>query len=175
MISLLRKNDELKQEVEWPMADLRRLKGKYTQEQAQPSQDNPLKGVNKLEKGETVTCFKCHKEGHKSYQCKEKEGQAKGKENGKPKNLNKSKKGHKKAKEIKKNTSPYLKASLVYTKPTHKFKQKSDRYILKKKENGKVVAHAMGWRHQGWNRPIWVPKEIINTMDGSQRVWVPKT
>ena len=82
---------------------------------------------------------------------------------------------HKKAKEIKKNTSPYLKASLVYTKPTYKIKQKSDRYILKKKENGKVVAHAMGWRHQGWNRSIWVPKEIINTMDGSQRVWVPKT
>ena len=106
--------------------------------------------MKKLEKGETVTCFKCHKEGHKSYQCKEKEAKAKGKENSKPKNLNKNKK----AREIKKNTSPYLKASLVYTKPTHKFKQKSDDYILKKKENGKVVAHAMGWRHQRWNRPI---------------------
>ena len=172
---IAKENDELKQEIERLMTDLRRLKGKYTQEQVQPSQDNTSAGVKKLEKGETVTCFKCHKEGHKSYQCKEKEGQAKGKENGKPKNLNKSKKGHKKAKEIKKNTSPYLKASLVYTKPTHKFKQKSNRYILKKKENGKVVAHAMGWRHQGWNWPIWVPKEIINTMDGSQRVWVPKT
>jgi len=164
---IAKENDELKQEIERLMTDLRRLKGKYTQEQVQPSQDNTSAGVKKLEKGETVTCFKCHKEGHKSYQCKEKEG----KENSKPKNLNKNKK----AKEIKKNTSPYLKASLVYTKPTHKFKQKSDRYILKKKENGKVVAHAMGWRHQRWNRPIWVPKEIINTMDGSQRVWVPKT
>jgi len=149
---------------------LRWLKGKYTQEQAQPSQDNPLKGVNKLEKGETVTCFKCRKEDHKSYQCKEKEGQSKGKENGKPKNLNKSKKGYKKTKEIKKNTSPYLKASLVYTKPTHKFKRKSDCYILKKKENGKVVAHAMGWRHQGWNRSIWVPKEMLTTMESTQKI-----
>ena len=51
----------------------------------------------------------CCKKGHKSYQCKEKEGKAKGKENGKPKNLNKSKKGHKKA-------------SYMYTKPTHKNK-----------------------------------------------------
>jgi hypothetical protein len=154
---------------------LRRLKGKYTQEQVQPSQDNTSAGVKKLEKGETVTCFKCCKEGHKPYQCKEKEGQAKGKENGNPKNLNKSKKGHKKAKEINKNTSPYLKASLVYTKPTQECKRKSNRYILKKKENGKVVAHAMGWRTYGWNWPIWVPKDIIHIMDGSQKVWVPKT
>ena len=86
---IAKENDELKQEVERLMADLRRLKDKGTQGQVQPSQDNTSAGVKKLEKGETVTCFKCHKEGHKSYQCKEKEGQAKGKENGKPKNLNK--------------------------------------------------------------------------------------
>ena len=164
---IAKENDELKQEVERLMADLRRLKGKYTQEQVQPSQDNTSAGVKKLEKGETVTCFKCHKEGHKSYQCKEKEG----KENSKPKNLNKNKK----AKEIKKNTSPYLKASYMYTKPTHKNKQKSNHYILEKKKNGKVVAHVMGWRTYGWNQPIWVPKDIIHTMDGSQKVWVPKT
>ena len=148
---------------------------KGTQGQVQPSQDNTSAGVKKLEKGETVTCFKCCKEGHKSYQCKEKEGKAKGKENGKPKNLNKSKKGHKKAKEIKKNTSPYLKASYMYTKPTHKNMQKSNHYLLEKKKNGKVVAHVMGWRTHGWNRPIWVPKDIIHIMDGSQKVWVPKT
>ena len=111
---------------------LRWLKGKYTQEQVQPSQDNTSAGMKKLEKGETVTFFKCYKEGHKSYQCKKKEGQAKGKENSKPKNLNKSKKGHKKAKEIKKNTSPNLKASYMYTKPTHKNKQKSNHYHYKK-------------------------------------------
>ena len=153
------------------MADLRRLKGKYTQEQAQPSQDDTSVGVKKLEEGEIVTCFKCFKEGHKSYQCKEKEGKAKGKENSKPKNLNKNKK----AREIKKNTSPYLKASYMYTKPTHKNEQKSNHYILEKKKNGKVVAHVMGWRTYGWNQPIWVPKDIIHTMDGSQKVWIPKT
>ena len=65
---IAKENDELKQEVERLMADLRQLKGKYTQEQAQPSQDNPLTGVKKLEKGETVTCFKCCIESHKSYQ-----------------------------------------------------------------------------------------------------------
>ena len=85
------------------MKDLYRLKGKSIESNVQPSQDNPVTDMKKLEKGETVTCFKCHKEGHKSYQCKEKEG----KENSKPKNLNKNKK----AKEIKKNTSLYLKAS----------------------------------------------------------------
>ena len=52
--------------------------------------------------------------GHKSYQCKEIEG----KENSKPKNLNKNKK----AKEIKKNPSTNLKVSYMYTKPTHKNK-----------------------------------------------------
>ena len=88
---IAKENDELKQEVERLYTDLRWLKGKYTQEQVQPSQDNTSAGVKKHEKGETVTCFKCCKEGHKSYQCKEKEGKAKGKENSKTKNLNKNK------------------------------------------------------------------------------------
>ena len=69
---IAKENDELKQEVERLYTDLRRLKGKYTQEQVQPSPDNTSAGVKKLEKGETVTCFKCCKEGHKSYQCKKK-------------------------------------------------------------------------------------------------------
>ena len=116
---IAKENDELKQEVERLTAYLRWIKGKYTQ-------DNTSVGVKKLEKGETVTCFKCHKEGHKSYQCKEKEGKANGKENSKPKNLNK------KAKEIKKNTSPNLKASYMYTKPTHKNKQKPTTTYLKR-------------------------------------------
>src|SRR6185503_15413865 len=73
---ITKENDELKQEVERLYTDLRWLKGKYTQEQAQPSQDNTSAGVKKHEKGETVTCFKCCKEDHKSYQCKEKEGKA---------------------------------------------------------------------------------------------------
>ncbi|WVZ97911.1 hypothetical protein U9M48_043413 [Paspalum notatum var. saurae] len=117
-------SSKLKQEVERIRADLRWLKGKVTQEQVQPPQDNPSKGVKKLEKGETVTCFKCHKEGHKSYQCKEKMAQQKSKSNAK---------GKKKAMENK--NSPKLKASLVYTKPTYKAKQKSNHYILEKKKN----------------------------------------
>ena len=52
---ITKENNELKQEVERLMADLRWLKGKYTQEQVQPSQDNTSAGVKKLEKGETVT------------------------------------------------------------------------------------------------------------------------
>ena len=41
-------------------------------EQAQPSQDNRSKVVNKLEEDQTVVCYFCHKEGHKSYMCKSK-------------------------------------------------------------------------------------------------------
>ena len=48
------------------MKDLARLKGKGI---VQPSQDNREDTVKKLEKGFTVTCFKCHKEGHKSNKC----------------------------------------------------------------------------------------------------------
>jgi hypothetical protein len=35
----------------------------------QPSQDNSEPMVKKLEKGATVTCYKCHEEGHKLYKC----------------------------------------------------------------------------------------------------------
>jgi hypothetical protein len=35
----------------------------------QPSQDNRDPMVKKLEKGATVTCYKCHGEGHKFYKC----------------------------------------------------------------------------------------------------------
>jgi hypothetical protein len=138
--------------------------------------------VKKLEEGQTVTCFKCHKEGHKYYQCKE--GME---EKASRKNVNKNKKakekkapsnkrandeiknGSKWAKDEKTKNSPYLKSSLMYTKPTHKMKRKSYHYILEKKESGKVVAHTIGWRRQGLTRPIWVPKEIIQSMDGPQK------
>jgi cobalamin biosynthesis Co2+ chelatase CbiK len=62
----IKENDELKQEVERLMRDFARLKGKSI---VQPSQVNRENMVKKLEKGETVTCFKCHHEGHKSYKC----------------------------------------------------------------------------------------------------------
>jgi hypothetical protein len=40
--------------------------------QIQPPQDNNTTGMNKPMEGETVICRLCHKEGHKSYQCKTK-------------------------------------------------------------------------------------------------------
>jgi hypothetical protein len=67
-----KKNDELKQEVKWLRERLASLmgKGKNNEEQVdisqdmksqvQPSQDNCDLMVKNLEKGETVTCYKCH-------------------------------------------------------------------------------------------------------------------
>jgi hypothetical protein len=66
-------------------------------------------------------------------------------------------------KKVNSNTKPYLKVD----------KKKSTPYLLKKKEN-KVVAHIMNKQGKGWNQPIWVPKEIITSMRGSKKVWVPK-
>jgi hypothetical protein len=165
---IARENDELKQEVEKLRKDLVRLKGKAIEVHVKPPQDNLQESVKKLEKGSNVTCFICHQEGHKSYQCKV--------DKGKPKNLSKNNKknGTKKAKEeIKK--SPQIKASMMYTKPSHKKKQQANPYVLEKKKNGKVVAHKQGGKHHGWNRSIWVPKSILEHMDGTQKVWVPKT
>jgi hypothetical protein len=112
--------------------------------------------VKKLEKGATVTCYKCHGEGHKFYKC--------------PQFVKKMDKGEKKK------LKPIIKSSLIYTKPNRKNKTKSNTYIIKKKANGKVVAHKVGKmkEERGWNQPIWVPKEVIINMKGPQRVWVPK-
>ena len=66
---IAKENDELKQEVERLMKNLYRLKGKGIESNVQPSQDNRENMVKKLEKGSTVTCSKCHKEGHKSNKC----------------------------------------------------------------------------------------------------------
>jgi hypothetical protein len=76
----------------------------------------------------------------------------------------------------KKKLNPTIKSSLIYTKPNHKNKTKSNTYIIKKKANGKVAAHKVGKikEEQGWNQPIWVPKEVITNMKGPQMVWVPK-
>jgi len=46
--------------------------------------------------------------------------------------------------------------------------------MIKKKTNGKVVAHKVGKKERGWNHSIWVPKDIIANMKGPQMVWVPK-
>ena len=65
-------NEQLKQEVARLTKDLTQVKGKT--KQAQLHQDNTVKGVKKLDEGQTVVCYVCHKEGHKSYECKVKNG-----------------------------------------------------------------------------------------------------
>ena len=65
-------NEQLKQEVARLTKDLTQVKGKM--EQAQLYQDNTIKGVKKLDEGQTMVCYVCHKEGHKSYECKVKNG-----------------------------------------------------------------------------------------------------
>jgi hypothetical protein len=163
-----KENDELKQEVKWLRERLANLmgKGKNDEEQVdisqdmksqvQPSQDNRDPMVKKLEKGATVTCYKCHGEGHKFYKC--------------PQFVKKMDKG------AKKKLKPTIKSSLIYTKPNRKNKIKSNTYVIKKKANGKVVAHKVGKmkEERGRNQPIWVPKEVITNMKGPQMVWVPK-
>jgi hypothetical protein len=78
---------------------------------------------------------------------------------------------------VKKKLKPTIKSSLIYTKPNRKNKAKSNSYVIKKKANGKVVAHKVGKmkEERGWNQPIWVPKEVIINMKGPQMVWVPKS
>src|SRR5438105_3674355 len=72
--NLARENDELKQEVEKLKEDLVKVK----KSKVKPSQDNgfPMK---KLEKRSTMTCPMCHESGHKSYKCKLRKKNKKGK------------------------------------------------------------------------------------------------
>ena len=93
------------------------VKGKA--KQAQLHQDNTIKRVKKLDEGQTVVCYVCHKEGHKFYECKVKnEGGAKKKE--------------------KKQTSK------LFNTYTNKLDKKtSTPYLLKKNKNDKVVAIKM--------------------------------
>jgi hypothetical protein len=76
----------------------------------------------------------------------------------------------------KKKLNPTIKSSLIYSKPNRENKTKSNTYVIKKKANGKLVAHKFGKikEERGWNQPIWVPKEVIINMKGPQMVWVPK-
>ena len=109
--------------------------------------------VKKLEKGSTVTCSKCHKEGHKSNKCPQ---------------------PRKKLSDEKNKKKLTIKSSLIYTKPNRRNKRNSTSYMIKKKTNGKVVAHKVGKKVRSWNHSIWVPKDIITNMKGPQMVWVPK-
>ena len=135
------------------MKDLYRLKDKGIESNVQPSQDNHEDMVKKLEKGSTVTCSKCHKKGHKSNKCPQ---------------------PRKKLSDEKNKKKLTIKSSLIYTKPNRRNKRNSTSYVIKKKTNGKVVAHKVGKQESSWNRPIWVPKDVIINMKGPQMVWVSK-
>jgi hypothetical protein len=67
-----KENEQLRQEVARLGKALYDKKGKA--KQIQPPQDNTTAGVNKHVEGETEICRLCHKEDHKSYQCKVKTG-----------------------------------------------------------------------------------------------------
>ena len=67
-----------------------------------------------------------------------------------------------------------VKSSLIYTKPNQRNKGNSTSFVIKKKTNGKVVAHKVGKKEKSWNHSIWVPKDVITNMKGPQMVWVPK-
>jgi hypothetical protein len=129
-------NEQLKQEVACLGKALYDKKGKA--KQIQPSQDNTTAEVNKPVEGETAICRLCHKEGHKSYQCK-----AKTRDKLKQK--------------------PTSKISNTYINKVEK--KVAIPYLIKKKKNGKVIAikaYKQANKGKGAKR-IRVPKEIIST------------
>ena len=136
-----------------PMKDLYRLKGKGIESNVQSSEDNREDMVKKLEKGSTVTCSKCHKEDHKSNKCPQQRQKISDEKN---------------KKKLK------IKSSLIYTKPNRRNKNHNTSYLIKKKKNGKVVAHKVGKQERSWNHFIWVPKDVITNLMGPQMVWVSK-
>ena len=104
--------------------------------------------MKKLDEGQTMVCYVCHKEGHKSYECKVKNGG-----------------GAKKKEKNKKETSKLFN---TYTNKVDK--KASIPYLLKKKENEKVVAIKVNKEA----KHIWVPKEIISNMKSTKKVWILK-
>ena len=104
------------------MKDLARLKSKSIESNVQPSQDNHEGMVKKLEKGSTVTCSECHKEGHKSNKCPQ---------------------PRKKLPDEKNKKKLTIKSSLIYTKPNRRNKSNSISYIIKKDQ-------WQGGCSQGW-------------------------
>ena len=105
------------------MKDLYRLKGKGIESNVHPSQNNREDMVKKFEKGSTVTCSKCHQRGHES---------------------NKYSQPKKKLSDEKNKKKLTIKSSLIYTKPNRRNKSNITSYVIKKKTNGKVVAHKIG-------------------------------
>jgi hypothetical protein len=146
-----KENEQLKQEVARLGKALYDKKSKA--KQIRPPQDNTTAGVNKPVEGETVICRLCHKEGHKSFQCK---AMTEDKQRQKLKQKPSSKISNTDIKKVdKKAATPYL---------------------IKKKKNGKVIAikaNKQANKGKGAKR-IWVPKEIISTMKSTKKVWIPK-
>jgi hypothetical protein len=75
--------------------------------------------VNKPVEGKTMICRLCHKEGHKSFQCK-------------AKTVDKQKK------KLKQKQKPTSKISNTYINKVDK--KAATPYLIKKKKNGKVIA-----------------------------------
>jgi hypothetical protein len=142
-------NEQLKQKVARLGKTLYDKKGKA--KQIQPPQDNTTTGVNKPVEGETVICRLCHKEGHKSFQCKAKTGDKQ---------------------KLKQN--PTKKISNTYIKKVDK--KAATPYLIKKKKNGNVItikANKQDNKGKG-GKHIWAPKEIISTMKSTKKVWIPR-
>ena len=74
--------------------------------------------------------------------------------------------------QAKQNTKKELKET--QKKPNRRNKNNSTIYMIKKKTNGKMVAHKVGKQERSWNHSIWVPKDVIANMKGPQMVCVPK-
>jgi hypothetical protein len=140
-------NEQLKQAVARLGKALYDKKGKA--KQIQPPQDNNTMGVNKPMEGETVICRLCHKEGHKSYQCKAKT-------------------------EDKQKQKPTSKISNTYINKVDK--KAATPYLIKNKKNVKVIAiKANKQANKGKGaKDIWVLKEIISTMKSTKKVWIPR-
>jgi hypothetical protein len=122
-------DEQLKQELARLGKALYDKKGKT--KQIQPPHDNATAAVNKPVEGETVICRLCHKEGHKSLQCKAKTGDKQ---------------------------KPTSKISNTYINKVDK--KVATPYLIKKKKNGKVIAiKANKQANKGKGaKCIWVPK-----------------
>jgi hypothetical protein len=121
--------------------------------QIQPPQDNTTTGVNKPVEGETVICRLCHKEGHKSFQCK-------------------AKTRDKQRKKLKQ--KPTSKIFNTYIKKVDK--KDATLYLIKKKKNRKVIAikaNKTSQQRKGDQMHLGA-LEIISAMKSTKKVWIPR-
>jgi hypothetical protein len=110
-----KENEQSRQEVARLGKALYNKKGKA--KQIQSPRDNTTARVNKPVEGKTVICRSCHKEGHKSFQCKAMTGDKQ---------------------EQKLKQKPSSKISNTYINNVDK--KAPTPYLIKKKKNGKVIA-----------------------------------